>query len=110
MNIDEQIKTLEADREDLQIELKLIKTKINAKASQIRQLETVKRHAEKILNGANVTISASEEAPFKDPAQLDIEDDDIFMLNTKDSLLEAEVIQPAPEPSKEVGDDFMKDY
>lgn len=74
MNIDDEIKKLNEQREDLLKEIKDKKTEVNAVALRIRRLQTVKRHATEII-GSEKPASPAEEAEdeFKDPAQIDIE-------------------------------------
>jgi hypothetical protein len=78
MDIDERIKEQNVLRNAILENIKELKTQVNGIAAKIRKLETIRRHAEEILGDGNVKITKADEqaAPFIDPAQLDIEDDE----------------------------------
>jgi hypothetical protein len=79
MNIDDEIKKLDEERDGLLVEVTKKRNRINELARKIRSLETIKRHASEVLESTGVkTIELTgndEQDTFKDPAQLDIEDD-----------------------------------
>ncbi len=106
MNIDEEIKKQELIKEGHLEIIKAHKIKVNEIALMIRRLQTVKRHAAEILGESPIKITKddTEAAPFKDPAQLDIEDavSDSDIDFTKDVGVGAKVLEISSDGISEV--------
>lgn len=78
MNIDEEIKRLNSERDILLVEVVETRNRINELARKVRSLETIKRHASEVLESTGKkTIELAgvdPETEFNDPAQLEIDD------------------------------------
>lgn len=74
MNIDDEIKKLELQKDHLLTVIKETKVRVNDISAKVRRLDRIKKDVIDTVGPGYTAIQKDEDKEFKDPAQLEIEE------------------------------------